>query len=1004
MKTILWLSAMTLVMAVPLSPSLKAQQPASDKDYNSWYTGKHLDRVAFPLGGMGAGMVCLEGSGALSHLSVSNQPDVFNEPFAFAALTVKGMKNGAKVLQGELPSWKVFGQPNSGNGGGEHYYGLPRFDSARFLARFPFASIELTDSDIPMEVTVTGWSPFTPGNADDSSLPAGILEYNFRNLSDRELESVFSWNSKNIIRKDGQSKIGEAEKGFTLFQPGSEKNPENLGWFRVTCGEENTVVDHCWFRGGWFDALTILWKNISEGRVVENEAHGMDAPGASLYVPFSLLPGQEKTIRIMLTWYSPETRLQIGGAPPASGDAFGAKPSSGTAPGQQEVTGYLGKQLINTYDPAGDGMTGLLTSPEFTIRHPYIQFLSGGGSHKGKTAVQLLVNGQVVRESTGDNSELLRMQTWEVRDWMRKKAKIRVVDLETGAWGHINLDHILFSRNPLEDLSKPGPGDVLFEDFEGSDYGGWFKEPAGTVNGSAEGDTCCEGAPWYKPWYAARFKSIDEVTDYITVNYARLRSESERFRDAFYASTLPDEVIEAVAANLTILKSPTILRTEDGKLWAWEGCSDGKGCCHGSCTHVWNYAQAIPHLFPELERSLRETEFLVSQDESGHQAFRANLPVTEPGHGFHAAADGQLGGIMKAYRDWRISGDRDWMLKLFPRVRASMDYCIATWDPDHLGVLVEPHHNTYDIEFWGPDGMCSSFYLGALTAMVEMCREAGQSAELYITLLEKGIRYMEEELFDGEYFIQKIQWTGLRAPDPTRVTVGYGIGYSPEALQILQEEGPKYQYGQGCLSDGVLGMWLATASGLPEVLDDGKVTSHLVAVHRYNLKHDLRDHPNPQRPTFAVGREGGLLLCTWPKGGALSLPFVYSNEVWTGIEYQVASHLLMKGETEKGLSIVRACRDRYDGSIRNPFNEYECGHWYARALSSYALIQGMSGVRFDAVSGILHINDRMGEDFKVFLSTAGGYGLAGLKKGEPFVEVVSGEIPVKEFALIREKR
>jgi len=182
--------------------------------------------------------------------------------------------------------------------------------------------------------------------------------------------------------------------------------------------------------------------------------------------------------------------------------------------------------------------------------------------------------------------------------------------------------------------------------------------------------------------------------------------------------------------------------------------------------------------------------------------------------------------------------------------------------------------------------------------------------------------------------------------------------YSPEARALLEQEGPKYQYGDGCLSDGVLGAWMAVVCGVGEVLDRYKTESHLRAAHRHNLKQDLSGHANPQRPSFAFGAEAGLLLCTWPRGGALALPFVYSNEVWTGIEYQVASHLMLLGRVDEGLEIVRACRDRYDGRVRNPFDEYECGHWYARAMSSYGLIQGLTGVRYDAVERVLYVEPR----------------------------------------------
>ncbi len=292
--------------------------------------------------------------------------------------------------------------------------------------------------------------------------------------------------------------------------------------------------------------------------------------------------------------------------------------------------------------------------------------------------------------------------------------------------------------------------------------------------------------------------------------------------------------------------------------------------------------------------------------------------------------------------------------------------------------------------------MCTSFYLGALKAAVLMAEALGEAVPLYARLLEKGRAAMESELWNGEYFIQKIQWTGLRAGDPTQ-TQAWNVNYSPEAIALLQKEGPKYQYGNGCLADGVLGAWIAAVCGVPEFLDADRVRRHLLAVYTYNLKRDLSEHANPQRPAYALGNEGGLLLCTWPHGDALTLPFVYSNEVWTGIEYQIASHLMLLGEVEAGLEIVRAARDRYDGRVRNPFDEYECGHWYARAMASYGLLQGLTGVRYDAVEKALYIQPTIPGDFHVFLSTATGFGTVGVQDNEPFVEVRSGVIPFEKL-------
>ncbi len=823
-------TAMFSVTTESSTPASAPVRPARGKSkYNTEYSGDRLNRVAFPMGGIGAGMICLEGTGALSHVSLRNRPDVFNEPQTFGAICIKGKNNVARVLEGPVPDWKKFGQKGSGNGSGEYCFGLPRFRKAKFNARFPFSTVTLEDKDVPLGVEITGWSPFEPGDPDNASLPVAALEYRFTNKTSKPLEAVFSWNARNFMpaeKKSNTQSVKSAPGGFMFWNAA----PNDRGWeegaFTATVSEPAVKVNHVWFRGGWFDALTIAWKDIAEGQCYDRPPTTADgaSPGATLFVPFTLAPREAKTIVLRFAWYVGRTDQRYG------------------------------------------------------------------------------------------------------------------------------------------------------------------KQP--------EGDTADPG--YYKPWYAGRFANIDEVTAYWRDDYDKLRANTKRFSDCFYDSTLPPEVIEAVAANLTILKTPTALRQADGRFWGFEGCSDTTGCCSGSCTHVWNYAQAVPHLFPTLERTLRETEFGPSQDDRGHQQFRAGLPIRPVRHDFHAASDGQLGGIMKVYREWRISGDTEWLRKLWPHVKTSLNYCIEEWDPSHRGWLEEPHHNTYDIEFWGPDGMCTSFYLGALTAATLMGRALGDNVPLYDDLLQKGVQRMENELFDGEYFIQKVEWKNLRAKSPLEMSSMVGK-YTPEAQELLEKEGPKYQYGRGCLSDGVLGSWLALVCGVGQVVDPKKIASHVKAVHKYNLKYDLTTHPNPQRPSYACGEEGGLLLCTWPKGGALSLPFVYSNEVWTGIEYQAAAHMMLMGLVDEGLDVVRVARDRYDGRVRNPFNEYECGHWYARAMSSYALLQGLTGARYDAVEKILYVQPRIKGDFRSFLSTATGYGIVGVKKGKPFLDVKSGNIEVKEI-------
>jgi uncharacterized protein (DUF608 family) len=808
----------------------RGQSRRRERAYDSDYAGEFLNQVAFPLGGIGAGMICLEGTGALSHVSLRNRPEVFNEPCLFAAISLKGEPGVARVLEGPVPARKIFGMPGSANGAGGATYGLPRFPAAAFTARFPFGTVALSDPLLPLSVEITGWSPFEPGDPDNSSLPVAALEYRFTNHSEAALDAVFSWNARNFMAT-GQNPqaVRPIDGGFILWSGGAKDRPWDEGAFSATVSDPGVRVNHAWFRGGWWDPLTMAWKDVAAGACFERPplTEGDPSPGASLFVPVRLDPGASKAVVLRLAWFVGETNLRIGRDVPG-------QPASGVRP---------------------------------------------------------------------------------------------------------------------------------------SDY---------------------------RPWYAGRFTEINGVSFYWRDHYDELRRRAAVFRDCFHDSTLPPEVLEAVAANLAILKSPTVLRQADGRLWSWEGCNDDSGCCHGSCTHVWNYAQALPHLFPSLERSLRETEFGPSQNQAGHQNFRSSLPIRPTDHDFHAAADGQLGGIMKVYREWRISGDTAWLRALWPEVKRSLGYCVETWDPDHEGWVKEPHHNTYDIEFWGPDGMCTSFYLGALQAAVAMGMALGDDIALHAQLLARGTARAESELFDGDHFIQRVEWKNLRAKNPLENKSMAGR-YSSEAVALFEKEGPKYQYGAGCLSDGVLGSWLALVCGVGQVLDARKVTSHLLAVHRDNLKRDLSTFANPQRPTYACGAEGGLLICTWPNGGEPSLPFVYSNEVWTGIEYQVASHLMRMGRAAEGLEVVRVCRDRYDGRVRNPFDEYECGHWYARAMSSYALLFGLSGARYDAVDKILYLEPSIRGDFRCFFAAATGYGTVGVRNGKPFYEGKSGALEIREI-------
>lgn len=510
-----------------------------------------------------------------------------------------------------------------------------------------------------------------------------------------------------------------------------------------------------------------------------------------------------------------------------------------------------------------------------------------------------------------------------------------------------------------------------------------------------------DAPPLWRPFYASLWKDAREVALYVEQNFATLRARTLAFKDALFSSTFPPYVLDAISANLGILKSPTPLRLENGDLWGWEGCFPEAGCCHGSCTHVWNYAQAFPHLYPQLERTLREAELARSMDERGHVTFRSALPEGPVKHDFHAASDGQLGGIMKVFRDWQISGDQTWLEKLYPLAKRSLDYCIRTWDPDQRGALFEPHHNTYDIEFWGADGMCTTIYLGALSAFAQMAQAVGQAedAKFYGELAQRCARFLDEQLFNGEYYQQRVQYEGLRDTSFSEL-VAKVDEHGSEMEQLLKREGPKYQYGTGCLSDGVIGAWMARIYGIETPLSREHVRSNLQSIFKNNFKTDLSQHANAQRPGYAMGHEPGLLVCSWPRGGKPTLPFVYSDEVWTGIEYQVASHLISEGLVQEGLTLVKALRSRYDGRVRNPWNEYECGNYYARAMASYALLAALSGFRYSAAHRTLWFGPQLDvRPFKTFFSAATGFGTISLEVRSLRIEVLEGELPLERLVL-----
>ena len=540
--------------------------------------------------------------------------------------------------------------------------------------------------------------------------------------------------------------------------------------------------------------------------------------------------------------------------------------------------------------------------------------------------------------------------------------------------------------------------------------------------------------PWRGPgspetldaFVGAHFDNAWDAAAYVVKNLNRLREDTDCWKEAIFASSLPSHVLDAVTSQASIMRTCTCFLLANETFFGWEGCGDHGGCCHGNCTHVWNYEQAVAFLFPQLERTMRQTEFLHNTRDTGHMGFRTHLP---PGSGiweFKPCADGHMGTIIQVYRDWKLSGDDEFLKEIWPKVKLALEYAWrikqdtkdrqgydSIWDPNKDGVLEGEQHNTYDIEFFGPNTMCTAMYLGALRACEEIARHFGETdkAEEYRAVFESGRKKVDAELWNGDYYIQKVKVIdGVTVPEHLKSPADAICGPTCECKQspggkapamAHGEAMPKYQYGDGCLSDQLLGQWAAHVSGLGYLLDPEHVRKTLKSIFDSSFLSPIGDFGNVQR-TYALNDEAGLLLCSWPRGNRPVLPFVYSDEVWTGIEYHVAAHLIYEGWIEEGLAVVKGVRDRYAGYNRNPWNEVECGHHYARAMSSWSVKLALDGYSFDLVEGRLGFAPKINkDDFRTFWSTGTGWGIYSQQPGKKTfgLEVLHGSQTLKRLAI-----
>lgn len=494
-------------------------------------------------------------------------------------------------------------------------------------------------------------------------------------------------------------------------------------------------------------------------------------------------------------------------------------------------------------------------------------------------------------------------------------------------------------------------------------------------------------------YYTTQYKDAWDVIKKTISDLEILEQETIRFVEAFCSSDLPEVVKEAALFNISTLRTQTCFRTTDGNLFAWEGCNDNSGCCFGSCTHVWNYEHATGFLFGDLAVRRRRIEFGKATNNEGLMSFRVYLPKENMQDFGRAAADGQMGALMKMYRDWQLSGDDEFLMELYPNVKKALQFCWIPggWDANIDGVMEGTQHNTMDVEYWGPNPQMGLWYLGALRSVEEMAKHAGDAdfAKTCHALYSNGRKWLENNLFNGEYFEHKI----IPPEDVDDIAPSLIVG-----MGSIDKFNPDYQLGEGCLVDQLVGQYVAHITGLGYLVDPGHVKKTLQSIMKYNYCENLNDHFNIFR-TFALGDEGALLMASYPYTRPKN-PFPYFTEVMTGFEYTAAVGMLFEGQNESGLKCIQNIRDRYDGYKRSPFDEAECGHHYGRAMASWSAIIALTQFNYSGVSESMTFTKKNG---KYFWSNGYSYGTIMVKGDENIktveIKVLNDTLNLKRFIL-----
>lgn len=908
----------------------------------------NLEYIGMPVGGIATGQLFLGADGKLWYWDIFNNKtsrDVrgvraYQYPYKRSATDEKARN----YIQQGFTFWT-----DSGSDTEARRLDRKGFYNIEFRGQYPIAYVKYEDTDYPLTIELEAFSPFVPLDLKNSTYPATVLNFTIANNSELPVTGTIAGWLENAVCLDTKK--------------------QSYGQLR-----NQTIRNR---------DMTLLVCNAVK------QTAPAPARDDIIYEDFESQTLDKWTIE---------------------GDAFAGAPKPNYH--HQPLQNYRGKGLADSFynngkqasAQASDSPQGKMTSAPFTIKRRMIKFLIGGGRHPNRTCLNLLIEGKVVHTATADNSERLNWEIFDVSKYAGKTARFEIVDNHSTGWGHVMVDQIIFTDQ------KTGRSEDI--DFEmKKDYGSMalaILNNGGTDDVFAKADgklpehiiaagqtsaiksfdddekligsvrrkfslkpgqktTVTYILSWYFPnhylrgrnvgkSYGKRFRSAQNVAEYIAANLDELTDQTRLWHKTWYDSTLPYWFLDRTFLNTSILATNTVYIFRDGRFYGDEGVY----CCAGTCTHVWGYVQAMGRLFPELERRLREgvdyNPEISFNDETGRIGYRGEFNKGD-------AVDGHSGIILRTYREHQMSEDDVFLRRNYDAMKKAMNYLTNTYDADKDGILTGAQHNTLDAQWYGKITWLSLYYGAALRAAGEMAEEIGDTeyAKQVRTLADRGRKYIETKLFNGEYFIHE--------PDPKH----------PESPGVYN----------GCEYSQLLGQSWAYQVGLGKILDADKVTTALKSLWKYNFSTDV----GPFRQVFKNGRwyampgEGGLIACTWPHGGQEALKrgnqhFAgYLNECQDGYEYGATSLMMWHGLTYRALAHTRTLHDRYHGSKRNPWNEVECGSHYARSMASYGLFTGICGFEYHGPKGYIAFSPGLTpENFRAPFTSAAGWGTFSQKR------------------------